>query len=171
MAATVATFAYDALDDAAISVFVPITYARFILHREGESLLVRLLLAVALGLLAAWRFSFDRAGWADAAGLLLLHCITIARLDRIIARASNLPRPTLLQCGALGAAVLVGPWLARHLLPIDELAELRRNAPVWWCEQQIGKGGFNDGGYWVIATTKFWHVPFPVSKPCTESEM
>ena len=122
MAATVATFAYDALDDAAISVFVPVTYARFILHREGESLLVRLLLAVALGLLAAWRFSFDHAGWADAAGLLLLHCITIARLDRIIARASNLPRPTLLQCGALGAAVLVGPWLARHLLPIDELA-------------------------------------------------
>jgi hypothetical protein len=40
MAATVATFAYDALDDAAISVFVPVTYARFILHREGESLLV-----------------------------------------------------------------------------------------------------------------------------------
>ncbi len=35
-------------------------------------------------------------------------------------------------------------------LPVDELAELRRVAPVWWCEQQIGKGGFNDGGYWVV---------------------
>ncbi len=35
-------------------------------------------------------------------------------------------------------------------LPVDELAELRRIAPVWWCEQQIGKGGFNDGGYWVV---------------------
>ncbi len=35
-------------------------------------------------------------------------------------------------------------------LPVDELAELRVIAPVWWCEQQIGKGGFNDGGYWVV---------------------
>ena len=40
-AASVASFAYDALDDAAISVFVPVTYARFTLHREGESLLVQ----------------------------------------------------------------------------------------------------------------------------------
>ncbi len=39
-------------------------------------------------------------------------------------------------------------------LPIDELAELRRTAPVWWCEQQIGKGGFNDGGYWVVTRHK-----------------
>ncbi|MFM8597767.1 MAG: cytochrome P450 [Mycobacterium sp.] len=35
-------------------------------------------------------------------------------------------------------------------LPVDELAELRKVAPVWWCEQRIGKGGFNDGGYWVV---------------------
>ncbi len=35
-------------------------------------------------------------------------------------------------------------------LPIEELAQLRKTAPVWWCEQQIGKGGFNDGGYWVV---------------------
>ena len=39
-------------------------------------------------------------------------------------------------------------------LPVDELAELRRIAPVWWCEQQIGKGGFNDGGYWVVTRHK-----------------
>ena len=39
-------------------------------------------------------------------------------------------------------------------LPVDELAELRRIAPVWWCEQQIGKGGFNDGGYWVVTKHK-----------------
>ncbi|WP_313673825.1 cytochrome P450 [Mycolicibacterium sp.] len=39
-------------------------------------------------------------------------------------------------------------------LPVDELAELRRVAPVWWCEQQIGKGGFNDGGYWVVTKHK-----------------
>ena len=36
-------------------------------------------------------------------------------------------------------------------LPVDELAELRKTQPVWWCEQPIGKaGGFNDGGYWVV---------------------
>jgi hypothetical protein len=39
-------------------------------------------------------------------------------------------------------------------LPIDELAELRKTAPVWWCEQKIGKGGFNDGGYWVVTKHK-----------------
>ena len=39
-------------------------------------------------------------------------------------------------------------------LPVDELAELRRIAPVWWCEQKIGKGGFNDGGYWVVTKHK-----------------
>lgn len=39
-------------------------------------------------------------------------------------------------------------------LPVDELAELRKNAPVWWCEQAIGKGGFNDGGYWVVTKHK-----------------
>lgn len=35
-------------------------------------------------------------------------------------------------------------------LPVEELAELRKIAPVWWCEQAIDKGGFNDGGYWVV---------------------
>jgi cholest-4-en-3-one 26-monooxygenase len=36
-------------------------------------------------------------------------------------------------------------------LPIDEFAELRKAAPIWWCEQTPGQaGGFNEGGYWVI---------------------
>jgi cholest-4-en-3-one 26-monooxygenase len=40
-------------------------------------------------------------------------------------------------------------------LPVDELAELRKTAPLWWCEQPIGKsGGFNDGGYWVVTKHK-----------------
>ena len=39
-------------------------------------------------------------------------------------------------------------------LPVDELAELRRTAPIWWNEQPIGKGGFNDGGYWVVTKHK-----------------
>ena len=39
-------------------------------------------------------------------------------------------------------------------LPVDELAELRRIAPIWWNEQPIGKGGFNDGGFWVVTKHK-----------------
>lgn len=39
-------------------------------------------------------------------------------------------------------------------LPVEELAELRKTAPVFWCEQAIGKGGFNDGGYWVVSKHK-----------------
>jgi cholest-4-en-3-one 26-monooxygenase len=42
------------------------------------------------------------------------------------------------------------PDLNRERLPIDELAELRRTAPIWWNEQPAGEGGFDDGGYWVV---------------------
>lgn len=33
-------------------------------------------------------------------------------------------------------------------IPVQEFAELRKTAPVWWNEQ--GESIFNDGGYWVI---------------------
>ena len=33
-------------------------------------------------------------------------------------------------------------------LPTEELAELRRTAPVWWSKQPRGTGGFDDDGYW-----------------------
>ncbi|AIY49205.1 cytochrome P450 [Mycolicibacterium fortuitum] len=33
-------------------------------------------------------------------------------------------------------------------IPVDEFAQLRKTAPVWWNEQ--GESIFNDGGYWVI---------------------
>ncbi len=46
------------------------------------------------------------------------------------------------------------PDLCVQRLPVEELAELRRVAPIWWCEQAIGKGGFNDGGYWVVTKHK-----------------
>jgi cholest-4-en-3-one 26-monooxygenase len=37
-------------------------------------------------------------------------------------------------------------------LPVEEFAELRKTAPIWWCEQTPGRaGGFNDGGYWVVS--------------------
>ncbi|MGV0836409.1 cytochrome P450 [Mycolicibacterium thermoresistibile] len=35
-------------------------------------------------------------------------------------------------------------------LPVEELAELRRNAPIWWNEQPLGAGGFDDGGFWLV---------------------
>ncbi|WP_421843115.1 cytochrome P450 [Mycobacterium sp.] len=46
------------------------------------------------------------------------------------------------------------PDIWEERLPVGELAELRRNAPIWWCEQPIGKGGFNDGGFWVVTKHK-----------------
>ena len=42
------------------------------------------------------------------------------------------------------------PEIYAHRLPVQELAELRRTAPVWWNEQPPGQGGFGDGGYWVV---------------------
>ncbi|WP_406229335.1 cytochrome P450 [Nocardia sp. NBC_01009] len=34
--------------------------------------------------------------------------------------------------------------------PVEEFAELRRTAPVWWNAQPHGVSGFDDGGYWVV---------------------
>jgi cholest-4-en-3-one 26-monooxygenase len=42
------------------------------------------------------------------------------------------------------------PDIYAERLPVDELAELRRVAPIWWNEQPIDKGGFHDGGFWVV---------------------
>ncbi len=42
------------------------------------------------------------------------------------------------------------PDIHAERLPIEELAELRRTAPIWWNEQPLGVGGFDDGGYWVV---------------------
>nr|WP_218889541.1 cytochrome P450 [Saccharopolyspora hordei] len=36
-------------------------------------------------------------------------------------------------------------------LPLEEFAELRRTAPVWWNEQPNRCGGFDDGGFWVVS--------------------
>ena len=35
-------------------------------------------------------------------------------------------------------------------VPAEELAELRRTAPVWWNAQPRGASGFDDEGYWVV---------------------
>jgi cholest-4-en-3-one 26-monooxygenase len=42
------------------------------------------------------------------------------------------------------------PEIYAHRLPVRELAELRRTAPIWWNEQPPDEGGFGDGGYWVV---------------------
>jgi len=42
------------------------------------------------------------------------------------------------------------PDLWAERMPIEELAELRRTAPVWWNPQPPGVGGFDDDGYWVV---------------------
>ncbi|MCV7355023.1 cytochrome P450 [Mycolicibacterium fluoranthenivorans] len=46
------------------------------------------------------------------------------------------------------------PDIYADRLPVDELAEMRRVAPVWWNEQPDGVGGFGDGGYWVVTKHK-----------------
>jgi cholest-4-en-3-one 26-monooxygenase len=42
------------------------------------------------------------------------------------------------------------PDLCVQRVPAEELAELRRAAPVWWSQQPRGTGGFDDDGYWVV---------------------
>src|SRR6201989_2922135 len=46
------------------------------------------------------------------------------------------------------------PDVHAERLPVEELAELRRTAPIWWNEQPIGAGGFDDGGFWVVSKHK-----------------
>ncbi|MDV6014155.1 cytochrome P450 [Haloechinothrix sp. LS1_15] len=42
------------------------------------------------------------------------------------------------------------PDLNAERMPLEEFAELRRTAPVWWNPQPAGVSGFDDGGYWVV---------------------
>ena len=46
------------------------------------------------------------------------------------------------------------PDIYAHRLPVAELAEMRKVAPIWWNEQPDGIGGFGDGGYWVVTKHK-----------------
>ena len=45
------------------------------------------------------------------------------------------------------------PDLNHERLPVEELAQLRRTAPIWW-NAQPDDFGFEDGGYWVITKHK-----------------
>ncbi|MFC9995253.1 cytochrome P450 [Nocardia sp. NPDC127526] len=42
------------------------------------------------------------------------------------------------------------PDLLAERLPVEEFAELRRTAPVYWNPQADGRSGFDTGGYWVV---------------------
>jgi cholest-4-en-3-one 26-monooxygenase len=42
------------------------------------------------------------------------------------------------------------PGLYEHRVPTEELAELRRTAPVWWNKQPRGIAAFDDEGFWVV---------------------
>jgi cholest-4-en-3-one 26-monooxygenase len=46
------------------------------------------------------------------------------------------------------------PDIYAERLPIAELAEMRKVAPIWWNEQPEGVGGFGDGGFWVVTRHK-----------------
>jgi cholest-4-en-3-one 26-monooxygenase len=46
------------------------------------------------------------------------------------------------------------PDIYAERLPIAELAEMRKVAPIWWNEQPEHVGGFGDGGFWVVTKHK-----------------
>ena len=46
---------------------------------------------------------------------------------------------------------LTDPDIYAERLPVEEFAELRATAPIWWNAQAPGTGGgFHDGGFWAI---------------------
>jgi cholest-4-en-3-one 26-monooxygenase len=46
------------------------------------------------------------------------------------------------------------PDIYAERLPIEELAHMRKVAPIWWNEQPKDVGAFRDGGYWVVTKHK-----------------
>src|SRR5829696_10480612 len=46
------------------------------------------------------------------------------------------------------------PDIYAERLPIEELAHMRKVAPIWWNEQPVGVGAFGDDGYWVVTKHK-----------------
>lgn len=59
------------------------------------------------------------------------------------------PRPMLPQ-----GFDFTDPDIYAERLPIDELAEMRRVAPIWWNAQTRGNEPFDDDGYWVVTKHK-----------------
>ena len=58
------------------------------------------------------------------------------------------------------------PDLYAQRLPLEEFAELRGTAPVWWNPQPHNLAGFGDEGFWVV--TRLEDVkPFPRTVSCS----
>lgn len=49
---------------------------------------------------------------------------------------------------------LLDPDVCVKGLPVAELAELRKSAPIYWVDVPGGTGGFGDKGYWAITKHK-----------------
>jgi cholest-4-en-3-one 26-monooxygenase len=45
---------------------------------------------------------------------------------------------------------LTDPDIYAHRVPLAELAEMRRTAPVWWNAQDRRTNGFDDDGFWAV---------------------
>ena len=43
------------------------------------------------------------------------------------------------------------PDIYAERVPVEEYAELRRTAPIWWNPQPPEVGGFHDDGFWVVS--------------------
>src|SRR5690242_2345977 len=71
-------------------------------------------------------------------------------LHNVVARSAN-AMPTL---NLPPGFDFTDPDIYAERLPVEELAEMRKSAPIWWNEQPIGIGGFDDGGYWVVTKHK-----------------
>ena len=46
------------------------------------------------------------------------------------------------------------PDMYAERLPVEELAHMRKVAPIWWQQQDRGNLAFGDGGYWVVTKHK-----------------
>jgi len=46
------------------------------------------------------------------------------------------------------------PDIYAERLPVEELAEMRKVAPIWWQNQTRGNLAFGDDGYWVVTKHK-----------------
>src|ERR1700694_1451487 len=70
-------------------------------------------------------------------------------LDHVVLRRALMPTPNLPP-----DFDFTDPDIYCDRLPIDELAELRKTAPSGRNAQPEGKGGSNDGGFWVVTKHK-----------------
>ncbi|MEV0337940.1 cytochrome P450 [Nocardia sp. NPDC050713] len=43
------------------------------------------------------------------------------------------------------------PDIYAERIPVEEFAELRKTAPIWWNPQSPETGGFHDDGFWVVS--------------------